>query len=90
MDLANIKVSSIHNISGSSCCSGEELLKWLNKRAKLGSGFKRTELFLLEISMQFLLSSEQEKSLFVKFPNGRIVLQHDKQNQGSVDPWRYL
>ena len=31
--------------------SGEELLNRLNKSAKLGGGFERTELFLLEISM---------------------------------------
>ena len=43
-------------------CSGEELLNWLNKSAKLGGAFKRTELFLLEISMQFFLNTEEEKS----------------------------
>ena len=32
-----------------------------------------------------LLSTESEKSLSVQFPNGRIRLKHDKQNQGSVD-----
>ena len=37
--------------------------------------------------MSFLLSAEEEKSLSIKFQIGRIVLQHDKQNQGSVDPW---
>ena len=68
-------------------CFGKELLSWLNKSPKLVSGFKGTELFLLEISMSFLLSAEEEKSLSVKFQNGRIVLQHDKQNQGLVDPW---
>ena len=54
--------------------------------AKLEGDFKRTELLLLEISMQFLLSTEQGKSLSVKFPNDRIALHLDKQNQGSVDP----
>ena len=37
--------------SGSICCFGEELLNLLNRSAKLGGGFKRPKLFLLEISM---------------------------------------
>ena len=74
---------------GSMFCSEEELLNWLNKRTKLGGAFKSTELFLLEISMSLLLSTEKEKSLSAKFPNGRIVLQYDKQNQELFDPWWY-
>ena len=57
-------------------CSGEELLNWLNKSAKSGGGFNRTELFLLEFSVSFFLSTEEVKSLSIKFPNGRIVLQY--------------
>ena len=75
---------------GSIFCSGQELLSWLNNRAALGVGFKRTELFSLEISMSFLLSTEEDKSLPVNLPNGRIALHRDKKNQGSFDPWKYL
>ena len=58
--LGKIKVSRIWprsyyleftTFSGSMFCSGEELLNWLNKSAKLRGGFKTTELFLLDISM---------------------------------------
>ena len=48
--------------SGSMFCSEEELLNWLNKRTELGGAFKSKELFLLEISMSLLLSTEKEKS----------------------------
>ena len=34
--------------SASTSCSGEEILNWLNKRARLGGGVKWIELFLLE------------------------------------------
>ena len=60
--------------SGSMFCLVEELLNWLNKSAKLGGGFKRTELLLLEISVLFLLSNDKEKSLSFRFQDGRIVL----------------
>ena len=59
-------------------CSGKELLNWLNKSAKLGGAFKRTEVFLLEISMQFFLNTEEEKSYSVKYSNGS-----NKPNEGS-------
>ena len=37
-----------------------------------------------KFSMSLLLSTEEEKSLSVKFPNGRIVL-YDKKIKGSFD-----
>ena len=46
------EICSISNyLEFTTCCSVEELLNWLNKSAKIGAGFKRTELILLEISM---------------------------------------
>ena len=43
-----------------------------------------------KIYQLFLLSTEEDKSLSSKITNGRIVLQHDEQHQGSVEPGRYL
>lgn len=42
-------------------------------------------MFLLDMTMSFLLNTEEEKSLSVKLSCGRIVRQHDKQTQRSVN-----
>ena len=37
-----------------------------------------------KFSMSLLLSNEEEKSLSVKFPNSRIVLQYDKKSKDHL------
>ena len=78
--------------SGSTFCSGKVLLNWLNKRERLGGGVKWIEIFFLEtFSDTFpLYNKVDKKSFLVKNPKGKIELQQQRQNQGPLDPWRYL
>ena len=42
-------------------------------------------MFLWDMTMSFLLNAEEDKSLSAKFSCGRIVQQHNKQTQRSVN-----
>ena len=61
-------------------------MKLIKQECQISKWFQEGRTLLSEISMSFLLSIQQEKNLSVKIPNGRIILQHATQNQGSVDP----
>ena len=76
--LSRSKYLEFTTFYGSTFWSGEVLLNWSNKRARLGGGVKSIELFLLETFYDTFLQYNRvdEKSLLFKNPKGNIELQH--------------
>ena len=75
-------------------CLGEKVINWLNKRDRIEKGFDARELFLLILLVWLFLIvvgplpgtefAIDKKFLFVNVPNGKISLQPEMQNHGSL------
>ena len=71
-------------------CSGEELLNSLNKSAKLGGGFKRTELFIVEFSMwrrNLCLTNLKIVEMYyntINITKDQLILEDINSQQGPV------
>ena len=70
--------------------SADKSLNWLNNKLWLSGGFSEIEDCSSLLSIKGLLIVEDStnvlKHWLLRLPNGKMVLLHLKQNQGSLQP----
>lgn len=84
-----LKYLKFTTFSGLVFSSGEELLKWLDKKVKFGQRFEKGG-YVLGGGFHIMLIINKLWKYPIRTRKGKIVLQHQKQYQGSLEPWSYL